>query len=225
MVSEATCRQVMEVFAELGLLNLCEQKEVLGLFDPEHPFADSLRKADTIHVHIRVEDVFSLPHDQFRVGGGEVENGKDGYIKYRFADGVNMIFSSINVAQEDLAAAATCGGERRKRPFVDHLGIDLRQETAEVRKAFDEIGCVAKGQGWAVASQGAPGKPVYCCHVQVAEKHWAYPPEGSGRSIPLEFAFGPLVINPGAFGCDLRPARPGSAEAQLATANTGCCGR
>jgi len=222
MIGEATCRRVVDEFVGLGLIGECERREVLGLLDAAHPFADAMRKADTIHVHIRVEDVFSLPHEKFRAAGGEVENGKDGYIKYRFADGVNMILSSINVAQDDLAAG--CGGPRRVRPFVDHLGIDLRQESVDVRKTFDAVVCVAKKEGWELASQGGPGKPVYCCHVQVAEKHWAYPPDGSGRTIPLEFAYGPLVVNPGAFGCDLRPTRPGSAEARLATNSTGCCG-
>ena len=61
---------------------------------------------------------------------------------------------------------------------------------------------------WGHAAQGSSGKPVYCCHVEVAEKHWLYPKENGCPGIPLEFAFGPLIVNIDSSGCDLRPANP-----------------
>jgi hypothetical protein len=68
---------------------------------------------------------------------------------------------------------------------------------------------VARRAGWVHAPQGGPGKPVACCHVLVGAKHWVYPPlEGSPWARPVELAFGPLQIQAGTMGCDLRPIDP-----------------
>ena len=81
---------------------------------------------------------------------------------------------------------------------------------------------IAAQRGWAHAGQGGPGKAVFCCHVEVAQKHWLFPAEAVGASaIPMEFAFGPLKVNPGQSGCDLRPSDPRRAAAEPAKA---CCG-
>ena len=47
---------------------------------------------------------------------------------------------------------------------------------------------------------------MFCCHVQVSAKHWVYP--RTGLSIPLEFAYAPLIVSEIKSGCDLRPADP-----------------
>ncbi|MCW5560186.1 MAG: hypothetical protein KIT22_20400, partial [Verrucomicrobiae bacterium] len=129
-----------------------------------------------------------------------------GYENYRFPDGVNAIFSSIPVAQDNLAETPE---NRRPRPHLDHLGIDLRQEQEPVKAGFDAVPERAGDLGWGHIPQGGKGRPVYCCHIEVAEKHWVYPPEGAGHAgIPLEFAFGHLKTNAFKAGCDLRPSSP-----------------
>jgi hypothetical protein len=143
-----------------------------------------------------------------------VENSKEGYIKYAFAGGVNIILSSISVSEDDLVETPCA---KRARPFVDHIGIDLRRETADVEGRFEAVPERAAAKGWGHVPQGAPGKPVFCCHVEVGRKHWVYPASGScGPGIPLEFSWGVLKINPVSNGCDLRPARPGTAASGAA---------
>jgi hypothetical protein len=108
------------------------------------------------------------------------------------------------------------------RPFLDDIGIDLREETVTLRSAFDAFPVVADVEKIPHASQGGPGKPVHCGHVEVAEKHWLYPPDVEGHpGIPLEFAYGPLKVNPDTSGCDLRPADPTKADSKPLPV---CCG-
>jgi hypothetical protein len=214
MVNRDATAATLDEVQDLGLINAGEVATVLGIFEPTSPVAPALAVADSIHVHIKVDDVASAPHDRLLSKGGTVENGKEGYLKYAFPGGINVILSSIDVSQDDLAETPC---SQRARPFVDHIGIDLRRETADVEQRFETVPKLAAEQGWQHVPQGAPGKPVFCCHVEVGRKHWAYPPDTScARGIPLEFAFGALKVNPVASGCDLRPARPGTSAADQA---------
>ncbi len=219
MISQLDCERVLDEFSEMDLIRREERDAVLGVFKSCFPFAEALALADTIHVHVKVDDVFSLPHERIKAAGGRVEHGKDGYIKYQFPGGVNMIFSSINISQDDLAESCD---RRRRRPFVDHIGIDLRQTRPAVRSAFDALRAIAHRIGWTEVPQGSPERPVFCCHVQVSEKHWAFPPSTADTAIPLEFAYGPLVVNALKSGCDLRPATPGTAAAAGTQTATSC---
>jgi hypothetical protein len=127
-------------------------------------------------------------------------------MKLRFPGGLNLIASSIPVAEED-----TLGPEHdgRGRPLVDHFGVDLRRELGVVRAVFDDTPEIARRAGWFVKSQGGAGRPVFCCHAQVSQKYWVYPPLESARwTRPVELAFGPLVIGAEMNGCDLRPIDP-----------------
>ncbi|MDI1449999.1 hypothetical protein [Polyangium sp. 6x1] len=51
-------------------------------------------------------------------------------------------------------------------------------------------------------------------------KHWVYPSE----RVPVEFALGPLTINPDKSGCDLRPSDPrlGPPKASTCGAKSKC---
>jgi alkylhydroperoxidase/carboxymuconolactone decarboxylase family protein len=204
----------LRFFGECRLLTAPEREEVLGLFSAEYPFGAALRLADSVHLHLKVESVARLPHDRITALGVRAENARPGYIKYPFPGGLNLIFSDIPIAQDDLLPDA----HRRARPFLDHYGIDLRQETTEVRAAFDAVPGLARAGGWRHVQQGGPGQPVYCCHVEVGVKHWAYPAAGRWTR-PVEFAYGPLKIHPGTdMGCDLRPVDPAHPQAALAQA-------
>jgi hypothetical protein len=187
-----------------------------------HRFADAVGLADSLHVNIKVDDIACLPMEFVTERGGHTENAKPGYVKYAFPGKVNVILSSINISQDDLIEAKQ--GTAKARPFLDHVGIDLRQETAPVRNVFDALPYLATKAGWAYASQGGAGKAVFCCHVSVSAKHWVYPRNTqSGLSIPMEFAYGPLVVSETSSGCDLRPADPLTVPAELVGA-THCGG-
>src|SRR5262245_50805095 len=98
--------QAIRATLDLGkahrLLAEGEIREVMELFEAKHPLVSSLRLADCLHAHIKVDSTMKLPHEELRAAGGTVENEKDGYVKYVFASGMNLIFSSIDVSQDDL---------------------------------------------------------------------------------------------------------------------------
>jgi diadenosine tetraphosphatase ApaH/serine/threonine PP2A family protein phosphatase len=209
--------QVLESFQALGLLAPAERDEVLALFDPAFPYFAQLRLADSLHVHIKVDDVAALPAEAISALGTTAENARAGYVKYPFPGGVNLIFSSVETAEEDRLPPAEAAS--RPRPCVDHVGIDLRRDVGLVRAAFDDAPSLARRAGWWHKPQGGPARPVYCCHAQVSEKHWVYPPrEGSRFSFPVELAYGPLVISAEMLGCDLRPIDPRHPAAGLLAA-------
>nr|WP_020468871.1 arsenosugar biosynthesis-associated peroxidase-like protein [Zavarzinella formosa] len=208
----------LKALQECGLLNGHEIEVVNRLGKPDSPVDQAITLAETVHLHIKVDDTHQLPINEFFKAGASLDHQKDGFVKYRFPGAVNAIFSHIKVSQDELIETPE---NRRPRPFLDHIGVDMRDETAAVRQTFDSLPGVAATHNWAHASQGGAGRPVYCCHVEVAEKHWLYPPDqGEHKGIPLEFAYGPLKVNPGKVGCDLRPANPDKID----PASISCCG-
>jgi hypothetical protein len=192
----------LRLAARAGLLTDGEIAQIVELFSERAALRATTRAADTMHVHVKVDDVAALPHATLLAGGGAVENAKDGYVKYAFPSRVNLIFSSIDVSEDDVRERSAAA--RKPRPFMDHVGIDLRRETADVRALFDDVPVVAARLQWTHVAQGGDGKAVYCCHTNVDAKHWVYPPGLAS----VEIAFGPLRIDPAASGCDLRPSDP-----------------
>jgi diadenosine tetraphosphatase ApaH/serine/threonine PP2A family protein phosphatase len=191
-------------FRAMGLVSDDEIKETVALLDPGFPFFASMRMADSVHLHVKVDEVADLPLNRILALGTHAENERPGYIKFPFAGGLNLIFSSIPVAEDDQLDEPRPG-----KPFIDHFGIDLRRETGFVRALFEDTPAVARRAGWPAKSQGGGGRQVFCCHSMVAEKYWVYPPtEGSRWTHPLEFAYGPLQISQETYGCDLRPIDP-----------------
>jgi alkylhydroperoxidase/carboxymuconolactone decarboxylase family protein len=208
----------LNTLQQCGLLNGHEIEVVNRLGKPDTPLDNAIDLAETVHLHIKVDDTHKLPINEFFDAGARLDHQKDGFVKYRFPGSINAIFSHIKVSQDELLETEA---NRRPRPFLDHIGIDLRDETEAVRKTFDALPGAASTLNWAHASQGGPDRPVYCCHVEVAEKHWLYPSdEGTHAGIPLEFAYGALKVNPDKMGCDLRPANP----EKIDPASISCCG-
>ena len=217
-------RNCAEAASALNALSLCglitahELAAVQTLGEASSPYAPQVDLAETLHLHIKVDDTHHLPLNEFFDAGARLDHQKDGFVKFRFPGSINAIFSHIKVSQDELLETEA---DRRPRPFLDHIGIDLRDETTPVRQAFDALPKLAESLQCSLASQGGPDRPVYCCHVEVAEKHWVYPPEDDGRpGIPLEFAYGALKVNPDAMGCDLRPVDPSKVD----PASIPCCG-
>jgi diadenosine tetraphosphatase ApaH/serine/threonine PP2A family protein phosphatase len=192
----------LERLHALGLVTSSEVAELEALLDPAFPWFSAVHRCDSVHAHIKVEDVDRLPLDRI---GGRLESARPGYVKLCQPGGLNFIFSSIPIAEEDQLA----DHPRPTRPFVDHFGVDLRREQGIVRAVFEDTPEIARRAGWATKSQGGPGRAVFCCHAQVARKYWVYPPvEASRWTRPIELAFGPLVIGERMTGCDLRPIDP-----------------
>ncbi len=217
VIESARFRYTLGFFADMDLLARDDAERVQWLFSEGFPFRAQLDAADSVHVHIKVADTAVLPEEAIQNAGGRPENRQPGYVKYVFPIGLNVIFSSIPVAEEDRLPQAPRVGA----PLLDHIGIDMRRDSPETRLRFDAVATVAESAGWRSVNQGGANRAVYCCHTQVNEKRWVYPPSclGAWRR-PLEFAFGPLVVNATSMGCDLRPMDPALPQATEAAA---CC--
>lgn len=204
---------------QLNLISALEHEEILSVLVSDFPYAEALGFTDSVHAHIKVSDVDTLPHASLAELGYLPENPEHGYIKYTTGSSINLIFSSIPISQDDQIPGAV-GPER---PFMDHVGIDMRNESPATLAMFDAIPGRAAALGWQEAPQGGGGRAVHCCHTQVKAKHWVYPPAcWKGWRRPIEFAFGTLVVFDQKMGCDLRPIDPAHPMASGAAAT--CCG-
>ncbi len=214
----AAVDNVLAEAGALGLISEVERAEILSVLTPEFPYADALRFTDSVHAHVKVEDVEALPHAQLKELGYRAENAEPGYIKYATDAALNLIFSSIPIAKDDQVPGAVI----LPKPFMDHVGIDMRDEAPPTFEAFEGVPEQAVKLGWREVPQGG-SDPVHCCHTQVKSKHWVYPPEGwQGWRRPIEFAFGTLVVFDKQMGCDLRPMDPAHPLAQPEA--SACCG-
>ena len=218
-LDERAFAETLEFFRGLGLLTEAEVREVLALFEPTFPYADVLRSAASVHCHIKVDDTERLPHDRIRAAGSRPESETKGYVKYPFPGGINMIFSSIPISEDDMLTDVPPAPPA----VLDHKGIDLRQDTPATRALFDSVPVVASQRGWRHVGQGG-GTPVYCCHTEVEEKHWVFPNlDDADQRLPIEFAIGELVIHDSKMGCDLRPIDPAHPRAAEAAAALSVC--
>ena len=203
----------LDFLAGMHLISACERMQVnavLGdlLLEP------CLDRAETIHLHVKLADTDRLSIAALEAAGGILDHGRSGFVKYRMPGRVNAIFSHIPVSVDDLRE---CDRSRRARPFLDHIGIDLRRVDEGSRAAFQALPAAAASRGWAHVPQGGGGQVVRCCHTVVDEKSWLFPVAKGAR--PIEIAFGPLRDGAGAAGCDLRPSHPA-----LAAPGQACCG-
>jgi hypothetical protein len=191
----------LDFLAGMQLLSACERSQV-SIAMAEASLAACLDRAETIHLHIKIDDTDRLLSRALEAAGGVLDHGAPGFVKYRMPGRVNAIFSHIPVAADDLRE---CSANRRPRPFLDHIGIDVRTTDAQSRAAFDALPALAAASGWAHVVQGG-NEGVRCCHTVVDKKHWLFPAAKGMR--PIEVAFGPLRASAGAPGCDLRPSHP-----------------
>jgi hypothetical protein len=210
--------QVLTDVEKLGLISAVEHQEILSVLDGGFPYAQALGFTDSVHAHVKVADVDELPHVHLTGLGYRPENAEPGYIKYSTDAAINLIFSSIPISVDDQIPGAV----GLERPFMDHVGIDMRNESAETWELFNSIPARAAELSWQEVPQGGD-QAVHCCHTQVKAKHWVYPPScWQGWRRPIEFAFGTLVVFDKKMGCDLRPMDPAHPMAQGAASS--CCG-
>jgi len=207
-----TANSLLDHFDSYDIIPESTQEQLARLTADNFLFKEQLDLAESIHLHIKVPDTKKLPHRDLLDRDGIPQNEKEGYIKYAFPAGLNLIFSSIPVSQEEKAGLSLFN-----YPHLDHIGIDIRKDDAESYEVFNRIPSLADNNNLPHKRQGGDGKNVYCCHVQVNEKYWVYP---KGRP-HFEFAFGPLIVSADVFGCDLRPADP---SLLMEEEKVACCG-
>jgi ribosomal protein S13 len=201
----ATIEPQLDYLVRRQLLGGREPDQVLELIGWDHDFAEVVAAAASIHVHVKVDDLTDLPHEEL-TARGRLERWKaPGYVKYQLPGQLNVIFSSFPIAQDDLIKGAVT----TPKPFADHFGIDLRSEDDLTRQRFDSIEDLASSGGWRAVRQGGPGRPVYGAHTKVAEKRWVFAPGGvDDWRRPTEYAFGRLIVDDSYLGCDHRPIDP-----------------
>lgn len=204
----------LDFLAGMHLISACERAQVNAVLG-DALLEPCLELADTIHLHIKFEDTDRLAAGALEAAGATLDHGRAGFVKYRMPGRVNAIFSHVPVSVDDLRE---CDRSRRPRPFLDHIGVDMRQVDEGSRGAFRALRAAAIARGWAHVQQGGEGRLVRCCHTVVDEKQWLFPSAKGVR--PIEIAFGPLREGvAGAAGCDLRPSDPA-----LAVPGDACCG-
>jgi hypothetical protein len=192
----------LDFLAAVGLISACERSQVKGMLE-DGALAGCLERAETIHLHVKVDATERLAGGALEAAGGVLDHGRSGFVKYRMPARINAIFSHIAVSADDLRE---CAANRRPRPFLDHVGIDIRTLDEDSRAAFDALPAAVAMRGWGHVAQGGHGQLVRCCHFVVDEKRWLFP-RGAGAR-PIEVALGPLRHGSCAPGCDLRPANP-----------------
>ncbi len=208
---------IMRECEKLGLISAAEIAAAEKLVGGNCPFERLLDASESLHVHLKVDDTTKLPREALEALGGAVDFEKAGFVKFRFPGGARLICSSIAVSQDELAENKC---NRKSRPFVDHFGVDLRDESDASRALFDEVPTQANALAWNHVPQGGDGGGVHCCHTEVEAKHWVYPATSwDALSIPIEIAFGELAVNAESSGCDLRPMNPA-----LGVSSAPCCG-
>jgi hypothetical protein len=204
------------LFTARGLLDEHEAAQVLEVVGDAFPFGRAMSLAESVHVHVTVDSVDELPGlDSLATAAAEAQFGERER-KFVFDSGLNVIFADEPTAQDELIPGAVT----RPKPYVDHLGIDLRDETTETKAVFDSIPDMAGTAGWRHVHQSGP---VRCCHTEMGPKHWVYPPEGpSGHRRPIEFAYGELKATDEYIGCDYRPIDPAHPLASEAASIAAC---
>lgn len=206
----------LRLFTDQRLLTDAEAAQVLEVADDRFPFSKAMSLADSIHVHVNVDSIGDLPGEAALARVARETSRNEEEYKMEFASGVNVIFATLPTAQDELIEGAVT----TPKPYVDHLGIDLRDESDSTRTVFDGIPEVAKGAGWRHVAQDGP---VNCCHVVMGPKHWVYPPATASGGRPVEFAFGTLISSDTYVGCDYRPIDPAHPLAHRAADIVSCC--
>jgi hypothetical protein len=201
----------LRLFTSRGLLTDAEAAQVREVVRDDFPFAEAMNSAESLHVHVSADEQAGLPSSEEIAAACREATGDDRERKFVFTSGLNVIFALDATAQDEFVE----GAPPRAKPYVDHLGVDLRDEADETKLIFDSIPTAAGRAGWRhVAQEG----PVRCCHVEMGPKHWVYPPEGvAGTRRPIEFAFGELKMSDEYLGCDYRPIDPAHPLASMVT--------
>ncbi|MEV0237995.1 arsenic metallochaperone ArsD family protein [Nonomuraea sp. NPDC050786] len=211
----AEIEQDLRLFTDRGVVTAGEAEQILAIVSDSFPFAEAMDNAESIHVHVNVESVTSMSNEDAVVQACQEVINSDQERKFRFSSGLNVILASEPTAEDEFIPGAVT----RQKPYVDHLGVDLREENAVTKKIFDSIPETAGNAGWRHIYQDGP---VRCCYTEMGPKHWVYPPQADVWR-PIEFAFGELKVSDEHLGCDYRPIDPGHPLAALARQSVPAC--
>ena len=181
-------QQTLEQFRALGLVSEAEIEEALSLLDPAFPFFAAMRMADSVHLHVKVDDVDDLPFSKILALGTQ-RRERSARLCEVSVPGRHQPDLLLHSDRGRRSVVRSAAAETVRRSFRN------RSAPRDGHRARALRGHAGRGPARRLAckSQGGGGRPVFCCHSMVAEKYWVYPPpEGSRWTRPLEFAYGPL---------------------------------
>src|SRR6478736_3577194 len=97
-----TFQRTLSFFSKLTLLSGPESEQVLSLLDEDSEFAETIRFADSVHVHVEVDRVKDLPDAEIQRSGVSSTNRYQNpdMVKYSYPGGLGVIFSAFTIAQD-----------------------------------------------------------------------------------------------------------------------------
>src|SRR5437773_596059 len=134
----------LNLFTERGLLSDHEAAQALSIASGSIPFARALNNAESIHVHINADAVTDLPGEAELLQACGEAAGDERERKFCFQSGLNVVLAIDPTAQDEFIVGAVT----QSKPYVDHLGVDLREESNDTRAIFDAIPSMAAEAGW-----------------------------------------------------------------------------
>src|SRR5205823_8304998 len=78
----------LDFLAAFHLISACERLQVNAM-SREVSLAACLESAETIHLHIKLDDTDRLACAALEAAGGVLDHGRRGFVKYRMPGGVN----------------------------------------------------------------------------------------------------------------------------------------
>src|SRR5689334_700062 len=119
MIDAKQVADILQFYTDRSLVAADEAASLRWLLQGISPFRSHLDVAESLHAHVKVADPARLPEADIAALGAECTSRRPGYVKFVHEGGINLIFSSIPVAEDDRLPDA----ETLARPFLDHAGI------------------------------------------------------------------------------------------------------
>ena len=138
----------------MGFLTQPEIDVVLRLDSIESLLSAAVRVSESLHLQIRVLETSNLPRERLLATGALLDRELPGFVKFRLPGEINAIFSQKPTEEGD---PFPCGFSS----YLDHVGLDIREESASTRDVFEAIAGRAEAEDLAVISQGEGGSGVF----------------------------------------------------------------
>jgi hypothetical protein len=87
----------LSFFANLNLLSDREAEQVLSLLEECFEFAPIIRNAESVHLHVEVDNINDIPEAKIQsLGEMAIDRHKEpDMVKYSYPSGINIVFSAF----------------------------------------------------------------------------------------------------------------------------------
>ena len=123
----------LDAVTALGLLAPAELAAVQQVMT-DVQIRPAIALAESVHLHIKVDDTERLPQAGMEALGARLDHGREGFVKFRFPGGLNVIFSHIAVSADDLQESPALPARAAfSRPHRHRLARGVRSIEGGVR--------------------------------------------------------------------------------------------